>query len=564
MKDSDFAADLQTLLRGRFPYVYIVTWEEDRVTDLIADLNAQAELIGTKRVIYSWTVTNGLVRDPGGPNAEVVCQADHQRQTGTSHVDLALRTLDYISAVEEPALFILKDFQIYFGDASIAGARSEGDPIVIRKIRDLSYTLRRKQSPQNVLFISPSLKLHQDIEKSVAVLDFPLPTQAQIGELLESMISANSASGKLRFALAPEEKERLGKAALGLTLQEAENAFAKAIVRDNCLSAGDVETILDEKSQAIRRNGILEYVRSDVSVDMIGGLDNLKHWLAKRRSSWLDSAKEYSLPPPKGILITGVPGCGKSLTAKAMSAMWHLPLLRLDMGRVFTGLLGSSEENFRRAIQTAGAIAPSILWIDEIEKGMGGMSSPLSGGTPQRIFATFLTWMQEKTEAVFVIATANNISALPPEMMRKGRFDEIFFVDLPSLSERIEVFRVHLKKRYRANKVWHEVQATDAICRLLAEQTEGFVGAEIEQAIISALFDAYAESRPLTVHDIEKAIRNTVPLSTTQREQITQLREWANERAVSASPPETKTAQERSSKIVDAFATARGGRAVDV
>jgi SpoVK/Ycf46/Vps4 family AAA+-type ATPase len=295
------------------------------------------------------------------------------------------------------------------------------------------------------------------MEKSVSVLDFPLPTHEEIAELLESMIRANSGSGKVSFMLTTEDKERMVKASLGLTLQEAENAFAKAIVRDNCLSADDVDTILEEKAQAIRRNGILEYVRSDVSIDMIGGLENLKRWLDKRKSSWLDSAKEYSLPAPKGILITGVPGCGKSLTAKAMSAMWHMPLLRLDMGRVFTGLLGSSEENFRRSIETASAISPCILWIDEIEKGMGGMASAFSGGTPQRIFATFLTWMQEKTDPVFVIATANNISALPPEMMRKGRFDEIFFVDLPSLAERIEVFRVHLKKRYRANAVWKRI-----------------------------------------------------------------------------------------------------------
>ena len=560
MKSADFASDLKTLLRGRFAYVYVVTWEEERVIDLIGSLNGRPEEIGTKRVIYSWTVTTGLVRDPNGSDPQLVCKPDHQKQLGSSHVDLALRTLDYISGVEEPALFILKDFHIYFGDTSVAGARSEGDPIVVRRIRDLSYTLRSKAAPQNVIFISPSLKLHQDMEKSVSVLDFPLPTHQEIADLLESMIQANSGSGKVTFALTTEDKERIVKAALGLTLQEAENAFAKAIVRDNSLSADDVDTVLEEKAQAIRRNGILEYVRSDVSLDMIGGLENLKRWLEKRKSSWLDSAKEYSLPAPKGILITGVPGCGKSLTAKAMSAMWHMPLLRLDMGRVFTGLLGSSEENFRRSIETASAIAPCILWIDEIEKGMGGMASAFSGGTPQRIFATFLTWMQEKTDPVFVIATANNISALPPEMMRKGRFDEIFFVDLPSLAERIEVFRVHLKKRYRANAVWKGTDLSDLLYRRLAELTEGFVGAEIEQVIVSALFDAYAESRALTVDDMERAIRNTVPLSTTQREQITRLREWANVRAVSASHSMGETAGSLKTPVAVA---ARGGRAVD-
>jgi SpoVK/Ycf46/Vps4 family AAA+-type ATPase len=561
MTKGDFASDLQTLLRGRFPYIYVVSWEEDRVTDQILELNERPGVIGTKRQIFSWTITQGLVRDPWGPSPELVCRADHLRP-GRSHIELALRTLDHIAGVQEPAIFILKDFHVFFGDASATGARSEGDPIIIRRVRDLSVTLRRRAAPQNVIFISPTLKLHQDIEKSVSVLDFPLPDHEQIEEFLENMIKANEGSQKLRFTLSPEDKERLGKAALGLTLQEAENAFAKAIVRDNSLSGDDVDTILEEKAQAIRRNGILEYVPSDISVDMIGGLGNLKTWLAKRSSSWLDSAKEYSLPPPKGILITGVPGCGKSLTAKAMSAMWRLPLVRLDMGRIFSGLLGSSEENFRRAIQTATAIAPCIMWIDEIEKGLSSVQSPLSGGTPQRVFGTFLTWMQEKTAPVFVIATANDIASLPPEMMRKGRFDEIFFVDLPTLSERIEVFRVHLNKRARKNSVWRDVPITDALCLQLSELTEGFVGAEIEQAIISALFDAYAELRPLRVPDIEKAIQTTVPLSQTQREQIVRLREWANVRAVAASPRETSFGSR--GKSVEPLMAARGGRAVDI
>jgi SpoVK/Ycf46/Vps4 family AAA+-type ATPase len=561
MTKDHFADDLQTLLRGRFPYIYVVSWEEDRVTDQILELNDDPKSIGTKRVIYSWTVTQGLVRDPWGPSPELVCRADHQKQ-GRSHFDLALKTLDHIAGVQDPAIFVLKDFHIFLGDTN-SGGRAEGDPIIVRRIRDLSVILRRKAVPQNVVFISPTLKLHQDIEKSVTVLDFPLPDHTQIQEFLENMVAANAGSHKLRFNLQAEDKERLSKAALGLTLQEAENAFAKAIVRDNSLSSDDVDTILEEKSQAIRRNGILEYVRAEVSVDMIGGLENLKAWLAKRSSSWLDSAKEYSLPPPKGILITGVPGCGKSLTAKAMSAMWRLPLVRLDMGRIFSGLLGSSEENFRRAIQTATAIAPCILWIDEIEKGLGNSMSPLSGGTSQRVFGTFLTWMQEKTAPVFVIATANDISALPPEMMRKGRFDEIFFVDLPTFSERVEVFRVHLKRRHRDNAVWRDLAITDSLCTRLSELTDGFVGAEIEQAIVSALFDAYADSRPVRGEDIEKAITSTVPLSQTQREQIVRLREWANVRAVGASARETSFGA-RGGKVAESIMAARGGRAVDI
>ena len=557
MRNAQFEQEITTLLRGRFPYIYIVTSEEDRLTQQIVEINKYSERIGTKRTLYLWTVTQGLIRDPYGESPEVIsCQGAPQSFSPTRS-DQAVRMLDHISSVTEPAIFLLKDFHIYFGEEGT----SAGDPVVIRRIRDLLYTLRLKSAPQNVVFTAPVLKLHHDIEKCVTVLDFPLPDYAEIADFLEKMIQANSASGKLHFNLTAEDKERLAKAALGLTLQEAENAFAKAIVRDNTLSAQTLDAILEEKSQAIRRSGVLEYVRSDIRVDQVGGLENLKNWLGKRKNSWLAAAEQYSLPPPKGILITGVPRCGKSLTAKAMSATWQLPLLRLDMGRIFAGLLGSSEQNMRNAIQTAAAVAPCILWIDEIEKGMGSGNSGYGGETAQRVFGTFLTWMQEKKEPVFVIATANNIAALPPEMMRKGRFDEIFFVDLPTLRERVDIFRVHLNKRHRANPVWVDVPITDRLIQSLAEKTEGFSGAEIEQIAVSALFEAYSGSRALRVDDFDRAIRNTVPLSVTQREQIAQLREWADVRAVSAStrdPIPMRTASN------DALSAARGGRAVDV
>ncbi|MCS4525217.1 AAA family ATPase [Clostridium botulinum] len=225
---------------------------------------------------------------------------------------------------------------------------------------------------------------------------------------------------------------------MGLTLQEAENAFARAMVEDGKLNIDDIEVVLEEKCQVIKKTGILEFMKSDLKMEDVGGLENLKRWISKRNKSWLDSAQKYNLPAPKGVLITGVPGCGKSLTAKAISAMWQLPLLRLDMGKIFSGVVGSSEENMRKAIKTAEAVSPSILWIDEIEKGFGGASSSGDSGTSMRIFGTFLTWMQEKIKPVFVVATANNISNLPSELLRKGRFDEIFFVDLPTkMKERI-------------------------------------------------------------------------------------------------------------------------------
>jgi SpoVK/Ycf46/Vps4 family AAA+-type ATPase len=270
----------------------------------------------------------------------------------------------------------------------------------------------------------------------------------------------------------------------------------------------------------------------------VGGLENLKRWLEKRNSAWMDEARDYGLPAPKGVLITGVPGCGKSLLAKSIGSAWQLPLLRLDVGRVFSGILGSSEQNMRTAISTAEAIAPSILWIDEIEKGFGSSGGETDGGTSTRIFGSFLTWMQEKTKPVFVIATANNIDALPPELLRKGRFDEIFFVDLPTRTERTQIFDLHLRKRLKNPRVQGSFRIDAAVCERLSGLTEGFVGAEIEQVVIAALFEAFAERRSIQVSDFERVIQNTVPLSVTQAEEIRAIRAWASVRAVAATPRE--------------------------
>ena len=306
-------------------------------------------------------------------------------------------------------------------------------------------------------------------------------------------------------------------------------------------------------------------------MDDIGGLENLKTWLRKRNGSWLDEAAAYGLPAPKGVLVTGVPGCGKSLTAKAMASAWSLPLVRLDIGRVFGGLVGASEQNMRNALATAEAIAPCVMWIDEIEKGFAsGASGQGDSGTSARVFGTFLSWMQEKTAAVFVIATANNISLLPPEMMRKGRFDEIFFIDLPTDVERRVIFTIHLKARLKAGPALGGLPVTDTSCSVCcAPSTEGFSGAEIEQVVISACFDAFNERRALTTDDLLHEIGNTVPLSVTQAEQIAALREWADVRAVAASTPEARAGYSTPepgdvAPVVPAEAVlARGGRAIE-
>lgn len=553
--DSDFERNFANLLRARFPYLYISTWEEDRVISLIASVAKDAELIRTTRKLFEWSLTEGLT--------------DSGKSTGED-TKSALKALDFIERCQEPAIFVLKDFHVFFG----ANNRPP-DIQVIRKIRDLVSSLKQSQSPKNVVFVTPVLLLPGDLEKDVTIVEFDLPSFQEIKWVLNEMIETNRHSGRIKIDLTKEDEERLAKAAVGLTLHEAENAFARAMVEDGKLDASDVEVILEEKRQTIRKSGILEFIKSDLNIDDVGGLQNLKRWLIKRNKSWLDSAARYNLPAPKGVLITGVPGCGKSLVAKSISAMWQVPLLRLDIGKIFSGIVGSSEENMRRAIQTAEAIAPCVLWIDEIEKGFGSVSGPSGdSGTSTRIFGTFLTWMQEKTKAVFVVATANNISALPPEMMRKGRFDEIFFVDLPTHIERREILKLHLARRLQHPEVVGNFSVNDSTLDRMAQMTEGFVGAELEQVVISGLFEAFYEDRSIQQLDFERAISLTVPLSVTQAEQIHQLREWANVRAVAATQNEDRSAYalpERAGKAtgissqlnLDDVLGSRGGRPVD-
>lgn len=511
---------LANLFRARFPYLYIQTWEENRILSLIREVAQDAELIKTPREVMMWRVTTGMIDGKGQAKGDT---------------KPPLKALEFIEKYDKPCIFVLQDFHVFFG-----GEWRAPDYQIIRKLRDMLTNIKQSEHPINVIFTSPFLMLPDDLQKDVTIVDFELPSFEEIKAVLEEMIQINEQSGRIQIDLDDEGKERLAKAALGLTLSEAENAFARAMVEDGKLNVHDVEVVLQEKEQIIKKTEILEFVRSDLKMADVGGLENLKRWLSKRNKSWLDSARKYGLPAPKGVLITGVPGCGKSLISKSISSMWQLPLLRLDMGKIFRGIVGSSEENMRKAIKTAEAISPSILWIDEIEKGFSGYSGGADSGTSARVFGQFLTWMQEKTSPVFVIATANNISALPAELMRKGRFDEIFFVDLPTKRERKDILKVHISKRLTDPEVSGEFELTDEILEHLSSKCEGFVGAEIEQLVIDALFEAYAESSAVRLEFFERAIANTVPLSVTLAEQIRGIRDWANVRAVAATPREDR------------------------
>ena len=538
-----FKKQLTSFIKARFPYIYIETHEEERVTKTIKDIVSDVSKMKAPREVYTWSQASGLKNgDKAIPNSKNPSQL-----------------FEIIKKHEQDAVFILYDFHVFFDSKGRAA-----DNETIRALRDLIPSVKLSATRKNIIFISPEIIIPDTLQKDIVICDYPLPKLDDIKSKLDKMLAVNS---KINTAnLSDEDKDKLCKAALGLTMQEAENAFALAMVNDGRLDIKDLNVILEEKMQVIRKTGMLEYVQSDYKMEDIGGLENLKKWLLKRNNSWSERAKKYCIPAPKGVLVTGIPGCGKSLTAKAMSTIWQLPLLRLDIGKIFSGIVGSSEENMRKAIRTVEAVAPAILWVDEIEKGLNNATSSNDGGVSSRIFGTFLTWMQEKTAPVFVIATANNISRLPAELLRKGRFDEIFFVDLPTVKEREEIFSVHLKKRLKDPEVCKNINPEDKeLITSLANKTEGFIGSEIEQVVISALCDAFFEDRELRFSDFEKAINNTVPLSQTQKEQILSLREWANIRAVSASSKEsieqyTNTTNQDDADII----ASRGGRRVDI
>lgn len=546
----DFAGTLRQLIMARFPLLSIDTAEESRAIREIASVVGDRTQLVPQRQVYRWTTSDGFAA---------------LGQVGNPETRTPLSALTAANALTTPSVVVMVDLHPWLGTNN-----QPPDTQVVRGLKDTARLFADGAVPRTLVLLSPTPRIPADLEALVTVVDFPLPTEKQIRQLLDDKIKLNTDSRVLTVDLSDDALERLAKAALGLTAFEADKAFAKAMVDDNHLSAGDVEIVQQEKGQIVRKSGVLEMVTSTVRLTDVGGLGNLKTWLTKRSGSWLDEAALYGLPAPKGVLVTGVPGCGKSLTAKAMASAWSLPLIRLDIGRIFGGLVGESEQNMRSALRTAEAVSPCVMWIDEIEKGFAaGASGTGDSGTSARVFGTFLTWMQEKTSAVFVMATANNISLLPPEFLRKGRFDEIFFIDLPTTLERKVIFSLHISARLEAGPALGDLAVDDALTDSLAAITEGYSGAEIEQSVISACFDAFDGRRPLTAQDLQRAITNTVPLSVTQAEQISALRAWADVRAVAASAPEdragyrTPTADSAVPPSDPDAVQSRGGRAVD-
>src|SRR5712675_808574 len=474
-----FQTEIEILIRARYPILYIITSEEMRVQNLMVEIAAKRQ-----KKVFEWTYSNGIV--PAGTSI----QSQKNRNASTKD---PLAALDQVIEQVEPAIFLFKDFHPFLTKSNYA---------IIRKLKEIALHL--KNSFKTIVLISPVMEIPTELEKEITVLNYPLPSREDLSELLDKIIADVRQFAQVKIDIDDAGRDRLLQAALGLTLGEAENVFAKIIVKESRLSGDDVNEVLSEKQQIIRKNGLLEYYATNERFENIGGLNVLKDWINKRAIAFTAEAREFGLPPPKGILMLGVQGCGK-----AVSNQWQLPLLRFDMGRMFGSLVGSSEENVRRAISVAESVAPAILWVDEIDKAFAGSqgSGATDGGTTARVFGTFLTWLSEKTAPVFVVATANDISQLPPELLRKGRLDEIFFVDLPSEAERAEVFRIHVTKRGRQHEQF-ELPA-------LVQASHDFSGAEIEEAIISALYDSFYAGHDLATEQVLVALRETVPLART-------------------------------------------------
>ncbi|MGB5632338.1 MAG: AAA family ATPase [Waterburya sp.] len=489
--------ELNILVQAQYPLIYLITPEEERAEHAVAKI---AKDNADYKRVFVWTVTRGMV-EYGQP------------RQGTQHNTVSPEAaIEWTIRQKEGGIYIFKDLHPFIDG-----------PVITRWLRDAIASF--KGSDKLIILMSPLQTVPIELEKEVVVLDYPLPNLTELDQVLSERLAKSRGN-----RLDTETREKLLKAALGLTKDEAEKVYRKAQVQAGQLTESEVEIVLSEKKQLIRRNGILEYIEEDETINSVGGLEELKGWLKQRSNAFTERAREYGLPQPKGMLILGVPGCGKSLIAKTTSRLWGLPLLRLDMGRVYDGsTVGRSEANLRSALKTAESISPVILFIDELDKAFagGGGSGDSDGGTSGRIFGSFLTWMQEKKSPVFVMATANRVERLPGEFLRKGRFDEIFFVDLPNSAERQDIFRIHLGKRRS------EISRFDL--EQLTKVSDGFSGAEIEQAIIAAMYDAFAQDREFTQLDIIAAIKATLPLSRTMTEQVTALRDWAGQRARPAS-----------------------------
>jgi SpoVK/Ycf46/Vps4 family AAA+-type ATPase len=517
--NKDIDLEIEKMVRANYNVVVMMTSEEGRAISIInrvcetkLDKDPRDKKLGRGRVLASWDLADGF-KQVFPESAE-----NNFTSEGISPKPDPVNALQVIDKYQGSAVFVLKDFHEFWEQ-----------PIVKRKLRNLAQKLEPRG--KCIVITNPGKRIPDELKDDVGVIDLPMPREEELNEILENL----SKTVDIKIDLDDEQRKRFLQATLGLTSQHAKRVLTKAaVVSKGRINESHIKMITEEKRQVIRQSEALEFFPVSETMDDIGGLEQLKEWLAIRQGAFSEEARLYQLPPPKGVALIGIPGTGKSLTAKAIGAIWRLPLLKMDTGALFGGIVGESEERTRRALAVAETVAPCILWIDEIEKAFA--QGGLDGGTSSRVFGSILTWMQDKTAPVFVVATANNIASLPPELLRKGRFDEVFFLDLPTEEERKQIFNVQL------HKVKRPVHAYDL--DLLAKESEFFVGAEIENTIIDALYGAFYDGqRPMVTDDIVKSLKKMIPLAESQREQVGKLRAWLREgRAISASFSDKKQA----------------------
>jgi SpoVK/Ycf46/Vps4 family AAA+-type ATPase len=480
-----FNDELTLLLKARYPVIFINTIEEDRVEYVIRK-HIKTNL---NRSVYSWDFVDGYTNNP---NNEGFAKRNPLQ---------ALELTERLTA-ETPAIFLLKDFNRFLSDISIS-----------RKLKNIARIL--KLQPKTIIIIGSDFSIPKELQDLITILQFQLPNEAEINQELTRLIES------LNIKIHSELFESLTQTCQGLSLERIRRVLSKIIATHKTIDKNSIEILLSEKKQIISQTEILEYWSVTDKITSIGGVENLKDWLKKRRTSFSIQASNYGLPTPRGLLLVGIQGTGKSLTAKAIATEWQLPLLKLDVGKLFGGIVGESESRLRQMIEVSETLAPCILWIDEIDKAFSNNDSKGDSGTSNRVLGTFISWLSEKTKPVFVVATANNVDLLPLEIIRKGRFDEIFFLDLPKKQEREQIFKIHIKE-FRPNS-WDLFEYEK-----LAQLSESFSGAEIKQSIIEAMYHAFYEQREFTTDDICLALNELIPLAQLESNQTVRLQSWAS------------------------------------
>ncbi|NER82265.1 MAG: AAA family ATPase [Leptolyngbya sp. SIO1D8] len=498
----------QTLVTSFHAAIVMETVEEERVRTLI-----NAAVKDLQMSVFEWSVAQGLVRSPGNIHnrwSNEYAPPGTQQPQALEETTEPIDVLKHIQGMQFQAIYWLKDLDPHLKDE-----------VVARQLRELIQQFSHNRS--TVVITGHSLTLPSELAQEVVYFDLKLPEPDELYQAISEVV--RSLKGRIKIEIQQDGIKALVQAMRGMTLQQARKVIAFAALDDGKLSPEDVKRVLQRKAQVLHEEGLLDYIPPEMNPAQLGGFEGLKKWLARARVGFSAQAQALNLPPPRGILIFGIQGCGKSLAAKTIAREWQMPLLKLDAGRLYDKYVGESEKNFRRAVNLAETMAPAVLWIDEIEKSMGQSDSDADGGLSRRLFGYFLTWLQEKSEDVFVVATANDLSQIPPELLRKGRFDEIFFVDLPDERERAAILQIHLMRRKQDPKRFDLPELVRAL--------DGFSGAEIEQVIITALYRAIYEKKPVNTELIIDEVKATVPLSISRREDLHSLRLMAQERFVS-------------------------------